>query len=247
MLPRFLASAIDDAARSAILDADEAHHLAHVMRLAVGDEIAVFDGRGREFRARVDRVGRGGATVTLLDAIRPAPEPAVAITLALALLKGDKLDGVVRDAVMMGAAAVQPLVSEHTIAGKGRADAAHRLGDRWRKIAIASAKQCRRAVVPSIGAPAAFDDYVAAERSEARLLLVEPVADVPAAALPALVGAPPSSAALLIGPEGGWSRGEVDRAVHAGWTPIVLGRRTLRADAMAVVAIGVLQYVWGDL
>ena len=261
MLPRFLAESIDADAGTARLTGDEARHLSQVLRLGAGDEVAVFDGTGREFRARVERVSRDGAELRLVEEMLAQPEPAVRITLAQAVIKGEKMDDVVRDATMMGVAAIEPLVTEHTAAHlkPGRAP------ERWRRIAVASAKQCRRAVVPAIGDGMSFADWIVRDRAELKLLLVEPTA-VPA--IPAtsekkgqvavsgaerrgqvgFAGAPaPASASLLVGPEGGWSAGEVSSAVAAGYVPLTLGRRTLRADAMPVVALSVLQYLWSDL
>ena len=132
----------------------------------------MFDGHGREFRARVEQIGREGAVARLIAAIESVPEPAVRLTLAQSAIKGDKMDDVIRDATMMGVAAIEPLVTEHTAAQlkPGRAP------DRWRRIAIASAKQCGRAVVPSIGRGATLPEWLAADRSSVRLLLLEPSA-----------------------------------------------------------------------
>jgi 16S rRNA (uracil1498-N3)-methyltransferase len=243
MLPRFLADQIDPDAATARLSEEETRHLSQVLRLSTGDEIAVFDGAGREFRARVERIARQGADVRLIEEVGPAPEPAVRLTLAQSVIKGEKMDDVVRDATMMGVSAIEPLVTEHTAAHMK----AGRAPERWRRIAIASAKQCRRAVVPAIGAGTAFTDWLAQDRAAMRLLLVEPSASVEGHPLSTLGGDRPSSASLLVGPEGGWSESEIDAAVRAGCVPITLGRRTLRADAIPIVAIGLLQFVWGDL
>jgi 16S rRNA (uracil1498-N3)-methyltransferase len=245
-LPRFLAADLDPAAGSASLSADEAHHLTNVLRLRFGDEISVFDGSGHEYRARIERVTREGAQVKLLDEIAAAPEPAVRLTLAQAVLKGDKMDEVVRDATMMGIVAIEPIVTEHTaIRLKALADG--RAPDRWRRVAIASAKQSRRAVLPAVGDGIEFGEWVLQDNAPVRLILVEPAASTAGRPLSSLSPDRPSGATLMIGPEGGWSAGEIDTAIAAGWIPITLGRRTLRADAMPVIAIGVLQHVWGDL
>jgi 16S rRNA (uracil1498-N3)-methyltransferase len=243
MLPRFLAESLDAAAGTARLSEDEARHLAQVLRLAVGNEVAVFDGAGREFRARIDRVARDGAELRLLEEFPAAPEPAVRLTLGQAVIKGEKMDDVVRDATMMGATTIEPLVTEHTAAHMK----AGRAPERWRRIAIASAKQCRRAVVPAIGIGMTLPDWLAQDHAELRVLLVEPSAGVEGHPLSTLSGRRPVSASLLVGPEGGWSVGEIEAAVRAGCMPITLGRRTLRADAIPIVAIGLLQFVWGDL
>jgi 16S rRNA (uracil1498-N3)-methyltransferase len=243
VLPRFLAESLDAGAATARLSPDEAHHLTHVLRLAAGDEIAVFDGAGREFRARIGRVSRDGADLHLLEEFPAAPEPAVRLTLAQAVIKGEKMDDVVRDATMMGVTSIEPLVTEHTAAHMkaGRAPA------RWRRIAIASAKQSRRAVVPAIGPGIAFTDWLEQDRAETRLLLVEPSAAVEGHPLSTIGGTRPATASLIVGPEGGWSVAEIESAVRAGCVPLTLGRRTLRADAIPIVAIGLLQFVWGDL
>jgi 16S rRNA (uracil1498-N3)-methyltransferase len=242
MLPRFLA-AIDPASGTARLPEEEARHLSQVLRLRAGDEVAVFDGAGREFRARVEQIARDGVVARLVEELAAAAEPAVRVTLAQAALKGEKMDDVVRDATMMGVAAIEPLVTAHTAAHlkEGRAP------DRWRRIAVASAKQCRRAVVPSVGDGIAFSDWIARDRSAVRLLLVEPSASLEGHPPSTLGAARPASATIVIGPEGGWSSAEVDSAVAAGYVPITLGRRTLRADAMPTVALGVLLYLWSDL
>jgi 16S rRNA (uracil1498-N3)-methyltransferase len=208
----------------------------------------VFDGAGREFRGIVERVTRDAADLRVVEEIAAAPEPAVRITLAQAVLKGDKMDDVVRDATMMGAAAIVPLITEHTVAHIKPGAAP----DRWRRIAIASAKQCRRAVVPVVHPAVGFADWLSSDHSSLKILLTEPSA---AAAekwrlspFPSEKwGQPPFSATLTVGPEGGWSEDEVERAVRAGYEPLMLGRRTLRADAVAIIAIGVLQHQWGDL
>ena len=243
MTARFLADSVDVVASAARLGEDETRHLSQVLRLGVGDEIAVFDGAGREFRGRVERIARDGADVRLLAEIDAAPEPAVRLTLVQAALKGEKMDDVVRDATMMGAAAIEPLVSAHTVAHLriGGAPA------RWQRIAVASAKQCRRAVVPAIGAGTAFADWLPQDSAALRLLLVEPSASVTGHSPSTLSGDRPASASLLVGPEGGWSAAEIDAAVRAGYVPISLGGRVLRADAVPIVAIGILQFIWSDL
>ncbi len=248
MLARFL-GAIDAVSATARLESDEARHLSQVLRLGPGDEVTVFDGAGREFRARVERVSRDGADLALLDQSIPLAEPAVRLTLAQGVLKGDKMDDVVRDATMMGVAAVEPIVTAHTIAHMKPGAAP----ERWRRIAIASAKQCRRAVLPTIGVGLTLDAWIADDQAEVKLILVEPVnadasgAQRGAAACSDLGTTVPRSASLLVGPEGGWDAAEILRAVHAGYRPLTLGRRTLRSDAVPVVAVSVLQYMWGDL
>src|SRR5215470_6415014 len=111
---RFFAPTLDVGDETVALPRDEAEHLVRVLRLGVGDTVAVFDGRGHEWTARVTSVVRRDVRVQLIARIEPAAEPAVHLTLAQAVLKGDKMDDIVRDAVMLGVAAVQPLVTART-------------------------------------------------------------------------------------------------------------------------------------
>lgn len=222
---------------------DEAGHLRRVLRVKAGDAVRLFDGRGREVSARVTSVGRDGVLVDAGDAVAPAPEWRVRVTLAQAVLKGDKIDDVIRDAVMMGVAAVQPLLTARTDV-PAAAFTKGRRTERWQRIAVASAKQCGRAVVPSLLPPCTLSDCLGAAHPDLRLMLVEPAAAA-AGAAPWTPAAAPQSAVLLVGPEGGWEEDEVARAVSAGFRPLSLGPRTLRADAAAVVALSVLQFAWG--
>ena len=141
---------------------DEAEHLTRVLRLGVGDTVAVFDGRGHEFLARVVERARA-ATSRVADCCRassPPPEPAVALTLAQAVLKGDKMDDVVRDAVMLGAAAIQPIVTQAHRDDGGGADARARASiaggaSRWRRSSSRAAPS-----LPEIRMPLTFEDYL---------------------------------------------------------------------------------------
>jgi 16S rRNA (uracil1498-N3)-methyltransferase len=238
---------LDAASGTASLSAEETHHVTHVLRLRAGDEIAVFDGAGREYRARIDRVERAVARLTLLAAVAPPPEPAVRLTLAQAILKSDRMDDVVRDATMMGVAAIEPLMTAHGVV-RPTALRTGRPVERWRRIVLASAKQCGRAVLPDVGSGAAVLDWIARDDSAMRLMLVEPSAAREGQPLAALGHVPrPPSATIMVGPEGGWADDEIDAAIAAGWRALTLGRRTLRADAVPIIAIGVLLALWDDL
>jgi 16S rRNA (uracil1498-N3)-methyltransferase len=251
VLPRFFAPRAADAIGGVFeLPRDEAHHASRVMRLSPGDEIAVFDGAGREWRARIEEARGDRVSVRLLDPLPSVPEPRVAIVLLHAVLKGDHMDAVVRDSTMIGAAVIRPMVTAHTIARAGGASA-ERLRERWMRVAVASAKQCRRAVVPDISRPVAFDVVLSSigsrEAGELRVVLAEPTAGA-AARAPAAVSspAPPKRAIMAVGPEGGWCQDELAHLRSAGFEPVSLGALTLRADAAALVAISAFRAVWQE-
>jgi 16S rRNA (uracil1498-N3)-methyltransferase len=246
LVHRFFAPAIDPGDDIVQLPRDEAEHLTRVLRLGVGDTITVFDGRGREFLARVVAATSRAAAVQMLSRVDPAAELPVAITLVQSVLKGDKMDEIVRDAVMLGASAIQPLVTTRAETTVRTVLRTARL-DRWRRVALASVKQSRRAILPEIRTPLTLDDYMDEPAPAMRLILVEPSAAVDAARFSTLRHLPvPADAAVLVGPEGGWTENELVRAVARGLRPMTLGPRTLRADAVPVAALSVLACLWDD-
>src|SRR5689334_1174781 len=137
--PRFYVPDARADAGTVALPEEEAQHLTRVLRLRAGDRIRVFDGRGHEFDAVVDGAGKSAVVVRVLSPREPAPEARVAVTLAQAVLKGDKMDDVIRDAVMLGAAAIQPLVTDRTEVS-GAALGRGRRVERWHRVAVSAAK-----------------------------------------------------------------------------------------------------------
>ena len=246
---RFFAPALDPGDETVTLPKDEAEHLTRVLRLGVGDMVAVFDGRGHEFSARVIAASRRDARVQLIARVDAAAEPAVALTLAQAVIKGDKMDDVVRDAVMLGVAAVQPLVTSRTEATVAQLTNGTRL-ERWRRVALASAKQSKRAVLPDVRRPLTLESFLQDPPASLMLMLVEPGAGggEGVESLSALRGQPvPQDATVFVGPEGGWAETELAGARAHGVRLVTIGQRTLRADATPVAAISVLQFLFGDL
>jgi 16S rRNA (uracil1498-N3)-methyltransferase len=225
------------------LPEDEAAHLVRVLRLKRGDAVRVFDGRGHEWRAEVAETGKKGATLRLLRRVTAAAEGGVPITLAMAVLKSDKMDDVVRDAVMLGAAGLIPLITERTEVSRGTVERGRRT-ERWQRVAVASAKQCGRAVVPAIAEAAVFADWIVRPAGEPLIILVEPGAEV--MMLPIRRMMRPARATIAIGPEGGWTPAEIAAAAKAGAAPITLGALTLRADAAPTVALAAFRTIWED-
>jgi 16S rRNA (uracil1498-N3)-methyltransferase len=239
--PRFYVPEARATADVIALPEDEAQHLVRVLRLSVGDRIRVFNGRGDEWWATVDAAGKRGVRARLNEPSRPAPEARVPITLAVAVLKGDKMDDIVRDAVMMGVTAIVPLVTARTEVARAAVERGDRVS-RWHRIAVSSAKQCGRAVVPEVRPVARLDDVL--RQGPASLMLVEPsiseavrtLRDVPVM----------DRATLLVGPEGGWAPEEVAAALDRMALLVTLGPRTLRADAVPMVALTALRVHWED-
>jgi 16S rRNA (uracil1498-N3)-methyltransferase len=241
---RFFAPDFRPDAPDVTLGTDESHHLTRVLRLRVGDEVSIFDGRGHECAARVDVIGPKTATLTILRAVPSPPPPPVPLVLVQAVLKGNKMDDVVRDATMVGVAVIVPLVTERSLMSvstltKGRAV------DRWTRIAIASAKQCGRAHLPVIEQPLSFDAWLTTPFEGQRLMFAEPGSEPrPQTLHEVLTRSTPAAIACVIGPEGGWSGAEREQASAAGCIAVTLGSMTLRADAAGLVAAAVVSFAF---
>jgi 16S rRNA (uracil1498-N3)-methyltransferase len=234
-----------------VLSAEESRHLRDVLRLRAGDEAYVFDGEGREFSCVV--VGDGGRKGLASLEVRGRAEPPCAespleLTLALALLKGEKFDLVVQKATELGASRVAPVLTARSDVRPRDARDTERRVERWRRLALEASKQSGRARVPTVSEPQTFERLVARESDEgARRLLFS---ERGGAGLGPVVGeltARPASVAALVGPEGGWDDEELSLARAHGWTLVTLGGRTLRAETAAITVCALLQHAFGDL
>jgi 16S rRNA (uracil1498-N3)-methyltransferase len=225
------------------LPPDEAHHVARVLRLGAGAAVVVFDGRGREWDARIAAIDRRDVTVEIVAPRTPIAEPAVAVTLAIALLKGDQMTTVVRDATALGAAAIQPFVSSHvTVPERAWRE---RSSERWQRVAVASAKQCGRAVVPVIHDVVTYADALARADGDLLVCCVEPALGITLGVERPIPRPASGRAWLYIGPEGGWSADEIASMRERGATLAGLGPRTLRAEITPTVALSALWTQWG--
>lgn len=219
------------------LPPDEGAHLVRVLRLGPGARVRVFDGAGAEFDGEIVAVSRADVRVRVGTPVAAAAESRVRIVAAPALIKGDGFDEIVRDAVMMGAAAVRPVVTERTVVKPREALAA-----RWQRVALAAAKQSGRAVLPRVAAPVTLDQLLATDASALRLVFVEPSAEVRVSAVESM--AAPSSALVLVGPEGGWTPGELEMFTERALTFVRIGGRTITSERATIAALAVLITAW---
>ena len=231
------------------LSADEARHARDVLRLQPGDEVYGFDGAGKEFRCAVREFARDGAVLDVLEEVEPARhESPLDLTLAIALLKGEKFDLVVQKATELGASRIVPVATVRADVQIRNGDEAKRKVTRWQRIALEAAKQCGRARLVEIEDPVGLKTLIdrAVPDGELRLMFAErngtSLAEV---ACDPLSGS--AKVFALIGPEGGWADEEIELAREGGWKIVTLGGRTLRAETAAIVAVTLLQNRFGDL
>ncbi len=227
-------------------DEQETRHLARVLRLAPGDVVQVVDGQGTELTVRLESIEARAATGTILARSSSHTESPLALTLAQGVPKGDKMEWIVRTVTELGVARIVPLLTERTIVrlepGRWR-DRARR----WQRVAKEAAKQCGRAVIPMVEPPRPIQEFAEADwtvdlalclwEGERRGLLE--VLDKTAR--------PVASALLVVGPEGGLARREVEALEARGFKSAGLGPRILRTETAGPVGISLLQARFGDL
>jgi 16S rRNA (uracil1498-N3)-methyltransferase len=218
-------------------------HLVVVLRRVRGDAITLFNGRGGEYAANIETVGKRTLTARILqfrDVSRESPLP---VTLAQAVSKGERMDYTIQKAVELGVTAIQPVVTDRVVV---RLDAERwaRKQEHWQGIAIAAAEQSGRTVVPRVAPVLDLNDWMPTIPPDAfRLILSLTLGATPAP----VRHAPGQPIVLLVGPEGGWSDLERKLADLAGFSGLALGPRILRTETAGMVALAVLQSQWGDL
>lgn len=228
------------------LDADEAHHLTRVLRLGEGARVFVFDGLGNEWECEVARTGKRDAELRILHRLENVVESPLAMTLAQALIKGDKFDWIVQKTTELGATRIVPLITDHSDVrldkGRGEERIEQKL-QRWRRIALEAVKQCGRRRLVEIAEPIDFMAFC--EREKTGWIFSERGGRSlrEAAATPP----PPDRINLCVGAEGGWSAAELAAAETHGLTPVSLGPRILRTETAAVAAVTLAQHLFGDL
>lgn len=229
-----------DLGEGVAFDAERAqsHYLAHVLRMAEGAELLVFNGRDGEWRARVATLGKKGVRLVVEGRERPQP-PAPDLVYAFAPLKAGRLDYMVQKAVEMGAGVLQPVITRHT-------QVARPPMEKMAANAVEAAEQCGVLAPPQLRPPVKLDALLDGWEAGRRLVFCDEDAegDNP---LPALRAVAEKKVGLLVGPEGGFSREERQRLRALPFvTAIPLGPRILRADTAAVAALALVQATLGD-
>jgi len=248
----------------------EIHHVQDVLRLGLGDEVVCFDGQGSEYTGVILRVAADRIDVKILTR-RHESVGAVSVWLMVGIPKGPRFEWLLQKATELGASRISPLLTERTVVrlhderGRGKRE-------RWQRIAQEAAKQCGRASLPQIDAPQPFG--AALPSIAASSLVLIPTLEVTGIPLHELLAQPlrgareapsrtilagevsrarearearPREVAVLIGPEGDFSRDEVALAQAHGARPVSLGPLTLRSETAAIAMVAILQHRFGAL
>lgn len=216
---------------------EETRHLRDVLRLREGGEIRVFNGEGKEFLCLIEKVSKKETELKIIEEVLPAaPESGLDLTLAVALLKGEKFDLIVQKAVELGVKRFVPL---NTQRGDVKIKDDGKKLERWRKIIIDATKQCGRAALMPIDAPIDFEEFIKAAEGT-KILFAEKSGESFSVVKYA------EKITAVIGAEGGWEDSEIESARAQNFQIVTFGGRILRAETAAISITAILQNRFGD-
>ena len=239
-LPRFYCRAALSPGAHIELPEPVARHAVRVLRLPPGAPMVLFDGRGGEYLAHIQRIERERVVAELASWQDVERESPLAVTLVQALQAGEKMDFTIQKAVELGVRDIVPVESRRSVLRLSGDRAAKRVAH-WQGVAASACEQCGRNQVPLVAPLEKLENWLARPADASLRLMLAPDADE------ALVDLPPASAVqLLIGAEGGLDPQEVLAAKQAGFRPVRMGPRVLRTETAGLAALAILQALWGD-
>ncbi|MCA9523774.1 MAG: 16S rRNA (uracil(1498)-N(3))-methyltransferase [Myxococcales bacterium] len=226
------------------LEREQSHYLSRVLRARAGDPIRVLDGAGSACLATVRQIDRRRVLLAIESTLddEPLRESPLAVRLAFGVLKSAKLEVVLQKATELGVRSFQPLEMSRTRERK-RAAEQHA---RWQRIVLEAVRQCDRRVIPPIHPPLPLDALRLDLGERGLLFTTEPEAGDLRARLLDVVPHP-GAVCLVFGAEGGLAEGETASLVAAGFSPVRLGPRILRAETAILAALSIVQHIWGDV
>ncbi|KMP12597.1 hypothetical protein UR09_00785 [Candidatus Nitromaritima sp. SCGC AAA799-A02] len=243
---RFFTSRENITEDTLILRGTDVPHIRNALRLKKGDRIQVLDGQGTCFTVRLTLVSRDKVEGRI-DSKEDAAdcESPFFVCLGQALVKGTGFDDITRRTVELGVGRIVPVKAGRCVAKLSKAESAKKM-ERWQRIAREASKQCGRSRVPEIGSVVSFEEFCLSNRSaDLKIIFWEEEGPVRVGDL--AVEGKPRSAAVLVGPEGGFSAEEIESAKKYGFQSVTLGPRLLRTGTAPLAALSILQHHWGDL
>lgn len=224
------------------LSKEAAHHLVRVLRLDVGAEFILFNGEGGEFKARITSVQKNSVSAQIGTFNPIDNESSLQIILAQTLVKPEKMDYVLQKSVELGVTHIIPLITERCLLPKLSPERWEKRLAHWQAILINACEQSGRTKIPTVTRAVAFKTALQQIKADIRVILAPNATQT----LPQLAKSC-HCAAVLVGPEGGWSESEMKSALAADYLPVQLGPRILRTETAGLVALTLLQAAYGDI
>ena len=230
------------------LTGDESKYVARVLRLREGDSLILSSADGVECVSTISAVEKKSVLLTIDSVEKPERESKLHITLCQSLPKSKKMDLIVQKCTELGVSRFVPFLSSRSVSRPDRRESAEKKG-RWEKIALEAARQCGRTFIPPVDGIADFDELIESfsNSDDKKTLKLIPWECEDEKGLKELAGEEVERVVLLIGPEGGFSDEEVEKARKNGFIPLSLGPRLLRTETAGFSTVSIVQYIWGDM
>lgn len=224
----------------------DVNHIARVLRLGRGSALTILDGRGKSYAAVIHELGRDEVFCDINKELPSTPACPVKVTLVQGIPKGDKMDLIIQKGTELGVSRVIPLICSRCVV-RLAGDRLPRKQERWQRIALEAAKQCRRPDVPEVAEPAELDGVLGSLPANCTALI--PWEEENKVSLKDLLYEIEAveETYVFIGPEGGFTAEEVAEARAAGVRPVTLGPRILRTETAGIAVITMVLCRWGDL
>lgn len=224
----------------------EARHIINVLRMKKGEKLILMDGKGQLYESTIEKLYHKEVKVKIKKSISPPPPSLIEISLGQALIRSHPMDYLIQKVTELGINSLYPFYSERTVI-KLKTDQLLNKMDHWLEIMKSTCKQCGRLTLPTLNSPVPLEELIRNESDKDTLKILvwenEDKTDLKKllrsmSLLPRIL--------TIVGPEGGFTTGEISLAREAGFHIISLGNRILRAETAAVSLISIIQYEWGD-
>lgn len=228
--------------RSVVITGEDVNHVKNVLRLKENDELIVSDGRGRDYHCRISGITNEEVVADICDICDNFSELSTEITLFQGFPKGDKMELIIQKTVELGVTRIVPVMTKRTVV-KLDDKKAKKKTERYNMIAESAAKQSGRGMIPEVTMPVSFAEAVSmAEKLDMNIIPYEEAEGVEYSRniIESIKGK--KSLGIFIGPEGGFAREEVEKALDAGASAITLGHRILRTETAGMAVISIIMF-----
>ena len=237
-IPRFFLQQDLVSGTEVALPRETAHRLIHVLRMKAGQSLRLFNGKGGEYEATVSTIHRADVSILVNRYLDNDLESTLFTDLGIAVIKRNAMDAALTRATEMGVSSITPLISTNSSIRKNQLTPEH-----WQQIISSSCEQCGRNTLPCLNPVTDINQWLSQTSTDIKLVAdpytSQKISDIPERKV--------SSVAMLAGPEGGLSQEETRLAESAGFLPVGLGKRILRAETVPIALLALVQHHWGDM
>ena len=219
-----------------------AYHVARVLRLRAGAPLVAFDGSGHDYRCEIVAIEGDTVRVAVGERTPGLRDSPLGITLVQAVSRSERMDWTLQKATELGVRAIVPVISARSVVRLDERQAERKLRH-WKAIVAGACEQSGRSTIPEVRSPVDLGQFLAKAQREGQRFVLSPAGPASLAGLATTA----ARVELLIGPEGGLDDHELEAAARTGFSPVRLGPRVLRTETAGIVALAVLQALWGDL